>query len=61
MTAIGDDQTKALPFITEQLKSRFIEGEIQGQKVTADDLEDLPGDVFLDCFKQIRGNLDPKE
>lgn len=58
--AIEGDDEKALPFITEQLKSRFIEGKVDGQAVTADDLEDLPGDVFIECFNQIRGQLDPK-
>lgn len=59
--AVEKDQAKALPFITAQLKERFIEGKVLGENVTADDLEDLPADVFLRCFEEIRGQLDPKD
>lgn len=57
---IEKDQEKALPFIIGQLKDRFIEGNIDNQKITVEDLEDLPADVILECFKSIQGQLDPK-
>lgn len=57
---IEKDQEKALPFILEQLKTRFISGEVAGQSCTADDIEDLPADVILECFKNIQGQIDPK-
>lgn len=58
--AIEKDESKGLPFIAEQLTGRFIEGKVLGQDVSADEIEDLPGDVFIECFNQIRGQLDPK-
>lgn len=54
------DETKALPFIVEQLKSRFIDGEIDGSKIAADEVEELPADVVIECFKRMQGNIDPK-
>lgn len=57
---IEKDQEKALPFILGELKGRFISGDVAGTSVTADDIEDLPADVVLQCFKEIQGQIDPK-
>lgn len=57
------DQTeqglKSINFIQEQLTKRFIEGNIQGDKVVVDDLFELPGNVIVDCFQQLMGKIDP--
>jgi hypothetical protein len=58
---VEKDETKSISFIQEQLLTRFIEGKIDNQTVTPDDLLDLPVDVILECFNQIRGNLSPKD
>lgn len=50
---------KSLEFIKAQLTDRFIEGNIDNQVVTTDDLFDLPGEVIVDCFQQLMGKLNP--
>lgn len=54
------DETKALPFIVDQLTKRFIDGEIDGNKLTAEEVQDLPADVVIECFKRMQGLIDPK-
>lgn len=60
MAKLEKDESNAIPFMVTQLKDRFLSGEIDGQKVSADDIEDLPVDFAVDCFKQMLGQLDPK-
>lgn len=58
--ALEEDPEKSLEFIINTVKDRFIEGSVEGKDITADDLTDFPGDVFLEFFNNIRGQLDPK-
>ena len=57
---VEKDQAQALPFIVEQIKSRFLDGKVEGKDITAEDLDDFSADVFMECFSQIRGNISPK-
>ncbi len=57
---VGDDEEKTIPFITEQLTSRFLEGKVEGQDVKVEDLTEFSADVFLTCFAAITGQSDPK-
>jgi len=57
---VEKDQAQALPFIVEQIKSRFLDGKVEGKDITAEDLDDFSADVFMECFSRIRGNISPK-
>jgi hypothetical protein len=50
--------------VKDVVLEHFIEGEIQqdGAKVslTQDNLLELPGEVFVECFEHITGKLNPK-
>jgi len=53
----------SLNFVSGELKSRFIEGEIvngsETTKVSTEDILDLPGDVLVDCFQMLMGKISP--
>lgn len=53
-----------LSFVRSEVKKRFIEGKIQqsGQLVdiTTENVEDLPGEVFIEVFEYITGKISPK-
>lgn len=59
----SNNTSESLNFIQKVLEARFIEGTLkQGdeeQKITKENLFDLPGDTVVDCFQQLLGKTSP--
>lgn len=50
--------------VRDEVIKRFLEGEIEQDegiiKITKENIKDLPGEVFVEAFAAITGQLDPK-
>lgn len=56
------DDEKALDLIIATLKDNFIEGKVEDQTVTAEDMDSLDRETVLKSFQRYTGtDLDPKE
>lgn len=55
-----NDEEKAISYILELLKGRFIEGTFEGSKVEPSDLGEFPADVLYTCIQELQGNISPK-
>lgn len=60
---VEEDNTKALAYIRVLIKAQFIEGKIpQGTEtvdLTAENLDELPGEVFVEVMGQLSGKVSP--
>jgi hypothetical protein len=55
---------KSMDFIVDQITQRFISGKVSQDgvlvDVSAEDLTQFPPDVYLESFKRLTGQADPK-
>lgn len=57
-----EDGVKAVDFILDTLKDKFVEGTFQGEAVGKEDLDQLDAETVTECFKLLTGQkLDPKD
>lgn len=58
----AEDKGKSMGLMIECLKKYFLEGQVkEGDKLTADDLDDIDQDTTIRCFQAMSGqNPDPK-
>lgn len=62
---LTEDNVASMKFIKEQITKRFIEGKVAQEgklvEITADNLLELPGEVFLQAMQQLTGTPSPKD
>lgn len=62
--SIGEYENLGDATVKDAVVERFIEGEIKQDsgmvKITKENIQELPGEVFVEAFAAITGQLDPK-